>query len=251
MQPVNSLDITKRRCRGHKKRNCSFKSICQKSLTIITKLSLAATALLLRASVTSGVECGAEGSFPVAGSSTVFPVADLWAQNYQTACSGTTITVEGGGSSTGAGRVCGNEEKGTPIEIGDMSREWDPKEATLTDEESGVYTCVAGDPTRSVIQVDVAIDGITVATSLGGAGDLCITALGGLTLDQLRWIFSSYTTTSLVASGWDATALANSDGDDTTHLWSELSADCPAVEIKISGADSESGTYECKYHFFN
>lgn len=213
------------------------------------KLSLAAAALLLQASVTSGVECGAEGSFTVAGSTTVLPIADLWAQSYQTACSGTTISVEGGGSSTGAGRVCGNEEKGTPIEIGDMSREWDAEEATLTDAESGVYTCVAGDPTRSVIQVDVAIDGVTVATQLGGAGDQCITALGGLTLNQLRWIFSSYTSTSLIASGWDASALANSDGDDTTHLWSELSADCPAVEIKISGPDSESGTNECMYYF--
>lgn len=33
----------------------------------------------------------------------------------------------------------------------------------------------------------------------------------------------------------------NSDGDDATHLWSELSEDCPDVEIKIAGPDSESG----------
>jgi len=68
--------------------------------------------------------------------------------------------------------------------------------------------------------------------------------LGGLTLDQLRWIFSSYTALELEATGWNPDSLANSDGDDATHLWSELSADCPELEIKIAGPDSESGTYE-------
>ena len=63
-------------------------------------------------------------------------------------------------------------------------------------------------------------------------------------MDQLRWIFSSYTEAELEASGWDASSVANSDGDDATHLWSELSADCPEAEIKIAGPDSESGTYE-------
>ena len=60
----------------------------------------------------------------------------------------------------------------------------------------------------------------------------------------MRWIYSSYTEAELVASGWDGSALANSDGDDSTHLWSELSADCPEVEIKIAGPDDQSGTYE-------
>jgi phosphate transport system substrate-binding protein len=65
-----------------------------------------------------------------------------------------------------------------------------------------------------------------------------------LTIDQLRWIFSNYTAELLESTGWDPTSLANSDDDDTTHLWSELSADCPEVEIKIAGHDSGSGTYD-------
>lgn len=68
--------------------------------------------------------------------------------------------------------------------------------------------------------------------------------MGGLTLGQLRWIFSSYTEEELTGTGWDPASIANSDGDDSTHLWSELSTDCPEVEIKIAGPDSESGTYE-------
>lgn len=81
-------------------------------------------------------------------------------------------------------------------------------------------------------------------TQAGGAGAACIESLGGLTVDQLRWIFSSYTAEELEASGWSPDALANSDGDDSTHLWSEISADCPEVEIKIAGPDDQSGTYE-------
>jgi len=94
------------------------------------------------------------------------------------------------------------------------------------------------------MSLQVAIDGLSVVTQKGGDGDLCIQELGGLTVDQLRWIFSSYTEAELEASGWDASSIANSDGDDATHLWSELSADCAEAEIKIAGPDSESGTYE-------
>jgi len=32
--------------------------------------------------------------------------------------------VEGGGRSAGAGRVCANPDKGTPVDIGDTSRDW-------------------------------------------------------------------------------------------------------------------------------
>jgi ABC-type phosphate transport system substrate-binding protein len=78
----------------------------------------------------------------------------------------------------------------------------------------------------------------------GGDAAACIESLGGLTIDQLRWIFSNYTAELLETTGWDPTSVANSDDDDTTHLWSELSADCPEAEVKIAGHDSESGTYE-------
>ena len=80
-------------------------------------------------------------------------------------------------------------------------------------------------------------------TQEGGVADQCIQSLGGLTLDQLRWIYSIYTEEDLEASGWDPTSVPNSDGNDDTHLWSELSANCPAVEIRIAGPDSESGTF--------
>ena len=66
--------------------------------------------------------------------------------------------------------------------------------------------------------------------------------LGGLTIDQVRWIFSSYSISKLTATGWDPAALKNSDNNDMTHLWSELDAGCRAAEIKIAGRDLQSGT---------
>lgn len=63
-----------------------------------------------------------------------------------------------------------------------------------------------------------------------------------MTLDQLRWIYSNYTVNKLKATGWNASALPNSDNSDSTHLWSELcqvgtncTSFCPPNEIDIIG----------------
>ncbi|KAL7575238.1 hypothetical protein ACA910_018720 [Epithemia clementina (nom. ined.)] len=191
------------------------------------------------------------GAFTMAGSSTVFPLAELWAGVYQVFCN-TTIRVEGGGSSRGACRVCGQcdasheDEEGRalpPAEIGDMSRNWIAgMEANSIN--GYMYDCAQSD--RKVTQIEVAIDGLSVVTASSGIAHECIEALGGLTRDQLRWIFSSFTTAELQADGWVESSVPFLDTDDKSHLWSELSSDprCPAVEIKIAGADSYSGTYD-------
>jgi ABC-type phosphate transport system substrate-binding protein len=66
----------------------------------------------------------------------------------------------------------------------------------------------------------------------------CIKTLGCLTSDQIRWMFSNYTEAQLIASGWNPSALSNSDGLDETHKWNELDASCPDVEITIAGTDT-------------
>lgn len=65
------------------------------------------------------------GSFSIAGSSTVFPIAELWAGVFTTVCD-VNITVDGGGSSIGACRVCNqcDESELGAVDIGDMSRQW-------------------------------------------------------------------------------------------------------------------------------
>ncbi len=161
--------------------------------------------------------CGpAGGTISIAGSSTVFPVASSWADIYTTFCD-VEITVEGGGSSNGAGRVCAVAERGTPVDIGDMSREWKDTEALPLSDY--LYGCVEGDETREVIQVDVAIDGLTVAVAHAGHALECIEIIGGLTTHQLRWIYSNYNDQRLIETGWDPSSLKNSDSNSQTHKW--------------------------------
>jgi phosphate transport system substrate-binding protein len=190
------------------------------------------------------VQCGPDGSITIAGSSTVLPLAEAWAEYYQESCPGTSITVESGGSSSGAGRVCANSAKGTPVDIGDMSRDW---KATEADRDDDGYTmdCLVGDTSRSARQIVVALDGLSVVMKSGGAAAQCVESMGGLTVDQLRWMFSAETASQLTAAGLDMSVVTpNGDSDDTTHLWSELSADCPAAEIVLAYPDAASGTYE-------
>jgi len=62
--------------------------------------------------------------------------------------------------------------------------------------------------------------------------------LGGLSLDQLRWMFSDLTETELIEEwdGFNATsAVPFSDKDDATRLWSELHSECQSVEIGLLG----------------
>ena len=199
------------------------------------------------ASNTSGfhnLQCGPNGTLSMAGSTTIFPIAKKWAKRYMEECPGINVTVEEGGSTVGAGKVCNDPSYGSAVDIGEMSRGWKASEAFT--ENGFKYGCLIGDTTRSVIQVEIAIDGVTIASASGGAGDNCLQALGGVTIDQLRWMYSSYSIANLTATGWDPKSLRNSDGVDSTHFWSELANDpaCPEVEIKISGPGNKSGTFD-------
>jgi ABC-type phosphate transport system substrate-binding protein len=179
-----------------------------------------------------------KGRISFAGSSTVLPVAQVWTEVYSTFCNSTTFSVEGGGSSEGAKRVCGSGES---VDVGDMSRHWKDSEARQSTNDY-TYECLVGDTSRSVIQIEVAIDGLTVATKRGGVAARCIDLLGGLSINQLRWMYSSHSDSDLERTGWNPSCLKNSDGNPETHLWSELHPSCEQVEIRLSGPDELSGT---------
>ena len=81
-----------------------------------------------------------------------------------------------------------------------MSRDWKPEEGISRGaiERGGAavvaYDCAQHDVRNSAIQVPIAIDGLTVATSASGPAQQCVDGvLGGLTIDRLRWIYSSHT----------------------------------------------------------
>lgn len=192
------------------------------------------------------VECGPSGgTISMAGSTTVFPLATLWANKYMELCPDIAITVEVGGSGGGASRVCAvtDNKDGEPVDIATMSRPWKDKEA-IPSWYGYLYQCIDSKEDRSVIKIDVAIDGIAVATKANGTAASCIEIMGGLTTHQLRWIYSNYDNEELLATGWDKASLKSSDNDDATHLWSELDPRCAPVEIVLAGSNVDSGTFE-------
>jgi hypothetical protein len=54
-----------------------------------------------------------------------------------------------------------------------MSRRFDPSEA-VPRKDGFVYDCIIGDKARSAINIDVALDGITLMFPIGGPGHECI-----------------------------------------------------------------------------
>lgn len=182
----------------------------------------------------------ASDTITIAGSTLVQTIANSWGAAYTAQCKA-KVTVEGGGSTDGAKRVCGDTSKGAAVDIGTMSRAWKSTEAAVST-NGFTYQCAIGAKPK-VIQIDVAIDGLTMILKRGSLPDVCIKALGGLTVQHLRWMFSSYTSAKLAATGWPLTTLANSDKNDKTHLFSELSSSCPKTEIKLVGLNSTFATY--------
>jgi hypothetical protein len=156
--------------------------------------------------------CGQEGaSLTMAGSAMVLPVANIWTQMFKLGCP-IDATIEGGGTNKGAHRVCGDFEYGTRVDVvrklssifvsirpvynfllfnfnswfslqGMMSADFDPSEAVLRD-NGFVYDCLVGDKTRSVIKVDVAVDGVTIVFPIGGSGHECVSKYMEVSLED-------------------------------------------------------------------
>ena len=175
----------------------------------------------------------------IAGSSTVFPVASAWGQAYSDANSDYTVTVAGGGSGAGASKVCSTDSDS--VHIGDMSRDWKSSEAEAG-EDGFTFKCLDSDIT--VTQLVVAIDGLSVIVKKGGAADQCITEMDGLSMAQLRWIYSDWTESELEADGLVMSSVTPNNDNDSVREWSDLDASCADSEVKLWGADSDSGTYE-------
>lgn len=178
--------------------------------------------------------CGPDGgSLNIVGSPQVQAVAHVWSQIYNLACP-VAVSLQGKGGSVGESLLCDKD-----ADIALMARDWGEDEGTeLT--KSFVHRCnndKARNNATSVtsIQIDVAKDGLTVIVAKDGAADRCLEVLGGLTKDQLRWIYSNYTEAKLKDNGWDPKCVKMSDGNPKTHLWSELDPRCDSEEIRLAG----------------
>ncbi len=219
---------------------------CLVLMVFATSVSSAAAAAAATANCGPGTGTGTT-SFKIAGSKALESVVHSWATGFHKVCPGYNISVDTADNS-GAVGVCGTSDTIVPPDIATASIEFRTDEATTSN--GWLYQCVnastSGD-VRSAIQVSAAIGGVVVASSKQSVGQICIQAIGegGLSIDQLRWIFSNHTYEQLVNTGWNSSVLQHSDNNDTTHLWSELSSHpaCQPVEIDIAGANAGSGTY--------
>ena len=113
--------------------------------------------------------------------------------------------------------------------LGDMSRDWKDSEATVN-ADGYTFDCVDSDVT--VTQLVVAVDGLSVIVKKGGAADQCLTQMGGISMAQLRWVFSDWTESELEADGLDLNSTTpNNDGDDKRE-WGDL--DAPVMTQRLS-----------------
>ena len=89
-------------------------------------------------------------------------------------------------------------------------------------------------------------EGISAVASVKGTTATCLQTLGGaLSIDQLRWIYSSAPLARLkMDESFDKHAAPFSDGNNATHLWSELNENCTATEIKIAHVQDQHGALE-------
>ena len=184
------------------------------------------------------------GSIRISGSSTVYPLATGWAEGFREQIGSIQVSVASGGSGVGASAVCSTSND--HVDIGSMSRTFKPIEATL---ESGTryFSCKPSDIVLT--QMPIAMDGVTLIVARGGDADRCVQSIGGLSVAQLRWIYSDWSESDLVYSqfgGLDLSSVTPNNDDDGVREWKDLgdTSDCLDQEISLWGPDLQSGTYE-------
>ena len=139
------------------------------------------------------------------GSSTVFPISEAVAEEFQKANQGTRVTVGISGTGGGFQKFCRGE-----IDIADASR---PISATE------IAACAKAEPPISYIELPIAYDGIAIAVNPKNSWAADITAAELKTL-------------------WDP----NAQGKVKT--WSQVRQGWPNREIHLFGAGVDSGTYD-------
>ncbi len=148
------------------------------------------------------------GSIAIDGSSTVYPITEAVAEEFQKANPGVRVTAAFSGTGGGFKKFCAGE-----IDMNDASRpiktedKPDAKsEATLC-KESGV----------SYVELPVAIDGLSVLVN-----------------PQNTWV--DCLTTAELKKIWDT--------GSTVKTWADVRAGFPADPIKLSGPGADSGTFD-------
>ena len=144
------------------------------------------------------------GDVIAAGSSTVFPLAEVLAERFIDEGYGGNITIDSIGSGAGFERFC-------------VAGETDISDASRPIKDSEIESCGKLSPARTPIEFRVGTDALAVVVN----PDNDWVGEEGLTLEELAKLFSV----------------------DTIN-WSDVNPDWPAEPIKLFGADAKSGTYD-------
>ncbi len=177
--------------------------------------------LLSIAAVFAAETAQARDQLSLAGSSTVLPFATIIAEEMGKNPSFKTPVVESGGSSVGKKGVC--EGIGTQfIDMGNASSRMKASELEFCD-KNGV----------SVTEIKVGYDGIAVANSLQGQ-----------TLNISKHDLGKALTAKVPACDAIAGRSTNCDEwiDNPFKKWSDINADYPAIDIRVYGPPTTSGT---------
>lgn len=155
----------------------------------------------------TNVDCPSSGSRTTinqAGSSTVLPIAEAWAEEFGR-CINANIVVGGGGTGAGFQKFCRGE-----IDISDASRpiRTGPGSETATCEAAGI----------TPFEVQVAIDGLSVVVAKSNTFVKC------LTVAQLHKV-------------WTA-------GPAQVDSWNDINPEWDDQKIDLFGPGTDSGTYD-------
>jgi phosphate transport system substrate-binding protein len=148
------------------------------------------------------------GDIVIDGSSTVYPITEAVAEEFQKANPGVKVSVAFSGTGGGFKKFCAGEtdanDASRPIKTEDKP---DAKSEATTCTERGI------DP----VELQVAYDGLTVVVNPQNTWVTC------LTTDELKKI-------------WDQAS--------TVSKWSDVRPDWPAEPIKLFGPGADSGTFD-------
>jgi phosphate transport system substrate-binding protein len=186
------------------------------------KLSVAAAAALFIAacggSVAGPSASALTGDVTIDGSSTVYPITEAVAEEFQNANSGVQVTVAFTGTGGGFKKFCAGEtdanDASRPIKTSDKPGA-DGIDGTADDELSEATICMnAG---IEFVELKVAIDALAVVVSMENAFVDCLT-------------------TAELKSIWDL--------GSTVTTWADVRAGWPAENIDLYGPGADSGTFD-------
>lgn len=169
-----------------------------------------ATASPSGAASAGGSAAPLSGSIAIDGSSTVYPITEAVAEEFQKANPGVKVTAAFSGTGGGFKKFCAGEK-----DMNDASRPIKPASGDTADAKSEATLCK--DAGVDYIELNIAIDGLSVLVN-----------------PQNTWV--DCLTTAELKKIWDT--------GSTVKTWADVRAGFPADPIKLFGPGADSGTFD-------